>query len=410
MIVSRLNYFLYLLLMIAPLYALADSPPSPPVLSASTRAAASVIDFDMWKSRILPDEKIGTLVAFSHASELRYDEEINNNLAITLTTVFSDLAGKQGYTVKKDSSNDQSMNVTERISEPDYRIAASLVAMEMDVRYHWPDLMSGKVRCKIKWEVFSEIEQAVVYDKTLEAAADVDANNPIRANEFYAKAMRASAIIPLADPAFLSAIEGTIAQIAPQEPIRLHATALPKAQFAGELKTLTASTVTIKTKGHSGSGFYVSDDGYLLTNWHVVQNARYVRIINADGRQLIGEVLRSNPGRDVALIKTETSPQILPINLSAPAEGTQVYAVGSPYGEKFTGTISRGILSSPRVMKGRKYLQSDAAISPGNSGGPLVDSKGQVIGICVLGYVYEKGLNFFIPIDEALNSVALEVR
>src|SRR5205085_11856110 len=90
--------------------------------------------------------------------------------------------------------------------------------------------------------------------------------------------------------------------------------------------------------------------------------------------------------------------------------GQRVYAIGSPKGQTFQGTISSGIVSATRVFEGMRYIQSDVAISHGSSGGALLDENGAVIGIAVSGVdaSVATGLNFFIPIGDAMDFLNLE--
>ena len=90
---------------------------------------------------------------------------------------------------------------------------------------------------------------------------------------------------------------------------------------------------------------------------------------------------------------------------AAPQVGEEVYALGSPYGQTLSGTLTRGVLSARRVLEGVAYLQSDVAINPGSSGGPLIDAQGRVLGITQLGNA--QGVGLFIPIDDVLEKLAL---
>ena len=91
--------------------------------------------------------------------------------------------------------------------------------------------------------------------------------------------------------------------------------------------------------------------------------------------------------------------------------GDRVYVIGSPNGKKFEGTVSSGIISADRTIDGLRYIQSDAAMSPGSSGGPLLDEKGEVIGLSEMHYFNEgqvASLNMFTPIGDAMDFLALE--
>jgi len=127
---------------------------------------------------------------------------------------------------------------------------------------------------------------------------------------------------------------------------------------------------------------------------------------------LIGEVQRVDAARDVALVKTEPAGvQPLPVRLTDAAIGEDVYALGSPLGDAFNTTLTKGIVSGVREIRNQSYLQSDVAILPGNSGGPLLDKSGQVIGITVMGLGAKgmAGMNFFVPVADALNKLDLQI-
>jgi S1-C subfamily serine protease/AAA+ superfamily predicted ATPase len=191
---------------------------------------------------------------------------------------------------------------------------------------------------------------------------------------------------------------------------------------------LQAAVVTIKLENGHGSGFFISRDGYLLTNQHVVQDNKFVTIKLTTGRQMPGEVLRSHKARDVALVKVnESAMNALPLQLEPPDVLSEVYAVGTPYDEKLSTTISKGIVSAYRTDDAYrtdndarptdsdlKIIQSDAAIHGGSSGGALVDRFGNVVAIGVAG-IHESArklgtsINFFIPIADALKFLAIEL-
>ena len=184
----------------------------------------------------------------------------------------------------------------------------------------------------------------------------------------------------------------------------LKAAKLPIADAVG-------SVVTILTGSGSGSGVLVSDDGYLITDAHVVGDEKEVRARWSDGIETIAQVIRVAKDRDVALVKTnprDRSP--LPLKRGAVTPGQRVFAIGSPKGEKFQGTVSSGVISADRVIDGLRYIQSDVMVSPGSSGGALLDENGSLIGITDLGFQNDgpAGLNFFIPIGDAMDFLNLE--
>jgi SpoVK/Ycf46/Vps4 family AAA+-type ATPase len=178
---------------------------------------------------------------------------------------------------------------------------------------------------------------------------------------------------------------------------------------------LQAAVVTIKLEGGSGSGFFISRDGYLVTNQHVVEDHKFVTIKLTTGREMPGEVLRSHKARDVALVKVnESSMSALPLQLDPPDVAAEVYAVGSPKGEKHSTTITKGIVSAYRTDNDLQLIQSDAAIHGGSSGGAMVDRFGNVVAVSVSGLTVTadkmgSSINFFIPIADALKFLAVDL-
>jgi len=170
--------------------------------------------------------------------------------------------------------------------------------------------------------------------------------------------------------------------------------------------------VTILTGTGSGSGILVSDDGYMLTNAHVVGDDKEVRVRWSDRIETLAQVVRVAKDRDIAIIKTnarDRRPLALKRGMVNP--GQRVYAIGSPNGEAFQGTVSSGVISADRIIDGLRYIQSDVSISPGSSGGALLDETGSVIGIAVSLYLnggQPAGLNMFIPIGDAMDFLSLE--
>lgn len=178
---------------------------------------------------------------------------------------------------------------------------------------------------------------------------------------------------------------------------------------------LQAAVVTIKLENGTGSGFFISKDGYLLTNHHVVEDNKFVTIKLTTGREMPGEVLRSHKGRDIALVKVnESSMSALALQLDPPDVAAEVYAIGSPKGEAHATTITKGIVSAYRTIDGFQHIQSDAAIHGGSSGGAMVDRFGNVVAVSVSGITVTadkmgSSINFFIPIADALKFLAVEL-
>ena len=165
--------------------------------------------------------------------------------------------------------------------------------------------------------------------------------------------------------------------------------------------------VEIRTPAGAGSGFVIDAGGLILTNAHVVRGTDAVTVGFSDGGSAPGTVVKRDLGRDVALVRVDRKGlRALPIRHGEPILTEKVYAIGSPLG--LSQTVTEGIVSSYRHQEnGLDMIQATPAISPGNSGGPLLDGNGNVVGISMLFSVEAQSLNFFIPIDSALSFLNL---
>ncbi len=161
-----------------------------------------------------------------------------------------------------------------------------------------------------------------------------------------------------------------------------------------------------------GSGFIISEDGYILTNKHVVDDAETVTVRLSDRREFKAKVIGTDAGTDVALLKIDADdlPAVRIGTSKSLKPGQWVMAVGQPFG--FDHTVTAGIVSAKKRQIGSEqyvpFIQTDVAINPGNSGGPLVDMHGRVVGINSQiwtrsgGYM---GISFAIPIEIAMSVV-----
>ena len=159
-----------------------------------------------------------------------------------------------------------------------------------------------------------------------------------------------------------------------------------------------------------GSGFVIDKDGHILTNYHVVADARQVKVTLHNRKTYEATVVGTDPPHDLAVIQIK-APDLIPAVLGDSRNlqvGQKVYAIGNPFG--LAGTMTRGIVSSIRPVREPngatidEAIQTDAAINPGNSGGPLMNWHGEVIGIntMILSSVGQNaGIGFAIPINTA---------
>jgi S1-C subfamily serine protease len=166
-----------------------------------------------------------------------------------------------------------------------------------------------------------------------------------------------------------------------------------------------------------GSGFILDKQGHILTNNHVIDNAQRVEVTLSDKHKYKATVVGVDKGHDLALLQINNAPNLQPATLAESTNlivGQRVYAIGNPFG--LSGTMTRGIISAIRSIHGpnnnpiEDAIQTDAAVNPGNSGGPLLNSRGEVIGITTLiannGADQSSGIGFAIPINTAKAVIA----
>ncbi len=266
---------------------------------------------------------------------------------------------------------------------------------------------------RVEWQVYSQLDRAVVHKVATEGygrvADPVAGGDEMAVFNAFAHAVRQL----LSDGRFREIVTGQGVSVHEaaykrRSTIRLiRATAKPAGRQREHWHT--AVFTVISPKGH-GSGFAISDN-LVLTNYHVVKEADTVVIKATGGVQFKGKVLARDSGRDVAVIQTDALlPRYFAIARRMPSVGQEVYAIGTPLSEELQATVTRGVLSAVRHRDGRRFLQSDVTILPGNSGGPLLTSDGRVIGVAVAGMQVHGapvGINYFIPIKDALDALGI---
>lgn len=314
---------------------------------------------------------------------------------------------------------------TDLSAAPDFRIGGILKDARFEVCNQPPNGGSeGWIYFKIDWALYSERQQKVVFQLQTEGLAQSKDKVPdlpkravlsnfanfLAAPEFL-QALKAGAASAPAAAASAGMPEASVATAAPASAsLTLKAGIAPSGGAQKNQAKLRAAVVQLETAEGKGSGFYVGKDGYLLTNAHVVKGAKYVKVRMDNGDKLVAEVVKVHEQVDVALLKSpavEVEP--LALRSSNLDVGEEVYAIGSPLGV-LTNSMTRGVLSADRSIQGRRVLQSDAAVTFGSSGGPLLDTDGRVIAITRGGLPANAGFNFFIPIQDALKAMDLAVK
>ena len=208
-------------------------------------------------------------------------------------------------------------------------------------------------------------------------------------------------------------------QSAPSQQLPVQGPMTPGQVYAKNVNAVVAVNSYVQSNGGyeqgSGSGFVISADGYVVTNYHVIEGASQIEVIPHDGETMNAKVVGADSSNDIALLKVEGEgmPYVTLGSSDALSVGDQVAAIGTPLGE-LTATLTVGYISAKdRIVDTDgtviNMLQTDAAINAGNSGGPLFNMNGEVIGITTAKYSGSsnsgatiEGLGFAIPMDDVV--------
>lgn len=327
-------------------------------------------------------------------------------------SVFYEEMGRAGFQVEGDPGN----LFDTQPSTSEFALGGSIKALKGE--FTVPSLGSGREFkgrgvMEIEWQLYSRLERRVVARITTRGGVAIDEV----AEDNVSKVLRGSFaenVRALAGSAeFRKFVVGSgpppDAQLASRPAVTAIVLQGPTARGPRPIAEVAKSVVVIFAGDGHGSGFLVSSDGLVLTDQHVVGTAQYVKVRWPDGVEGLGEVVRSDRIRDTALIKTDPrGRQPLRLRTQPLVVGDAVIAIGAPLGEEFQGTVTRGIFSANRTFNGLTFLQSDVTVNPGNSGGPLLDEQGAVVGMTESGIRPEgapSGLNLFTPIGDALHSL-----
>lgn len=297
-------------------------------------------------------------------------------------------------------------------------VAGRITALQANICYS-PNRVGdakGEAAMTVEWQIFSRAERRVVHKVTTRGAGRLNEFTGSGIDIVFQNAFAQATRGLLGDANFHALVSGSgIATPPPPSAIQAAFQLQPRATFAGpitqRMSEVQGAVVTVIFAGGHGSGFFISSDGFALTNSHVVGDAKTVKLRLSTGREISAEVIANNRTRDVALLKAADSGiAALPIATSELPVGSDVYAHGSPLSAALASTVTRGIIGAYRADESLRLIQSDVTIQRGNSGGPLTDASGNVVAVAVAGLAprgVTMGLNFFIPIDDALKGVAI---
>jgi len=391
---------------------------------ATPATPRKIVDLHRVVSRLPQGETIGQIFedmtcSFSgHPITVNWSGDLNVG---DFRPQFASELGAAGYRSPNSAGSSGSLFDNVETAQPDLLIAAAITGLSLKFCLQ-PALfsasasaVSGTARIIVEWQVLDRLERKIVFQGTTQGQASVKEDyrsaTMVGQRAAFMQAARTLFAMPEFNRVTAAQTAPTTNEIAPSASTTIPTVPLSTTPFTQNVKNIEARVVTVDLGVGHGSGFYIAD-GLLLTNHHVASKGMVVKLRHPGGREAIGNVIASHARRDVALISTAPAGiEGLPLRLPDPDIGAQVYVIGSPLDIKLDNTLSAGIVSAIREKDGQRFIQSDANIRGGNSGGPMFDDKGNVIGITtsarIDNYGANAGINFFIPIAEALTSVGV---
>jgi S1-C subfamily serine protease len=290
-----------------------------------------------------------------------------------------------------------------------YQLGAEIV----DIRYNTFGLLAGDYNeavVYVKWQLYDAFAGSVVYEHPTNGFAKM---SPRLSPAVFAAFNNALKNL-LAERSFVGLLKADASRVSSSTNMETVEIGIisptDRLRLPDDLDQVMSAIVTLRVGVTHATGFLVSPDGYVITAAHVVSSVEETQVEFNTGLTLTAEVLRVDNHQDIAILKLPGGGHsCLALSLdSLPRVGSVVYAVGTPFSENLALTVTRGIVSGHREFQGVMYLQTDASLNPGNSGGPLLNRHGEVIAIVswkVVAAGFE-GLAFGVPssaVEGALN-------
>jgi len=399
-----------------PIHAVAQRDPV-----RADEKGSDTVEFSKFIFKLPNDHVIGTIQIGSQCvgqAPLTWKTGLDGLVADGLGQLLLDEVSSAGYSTLGER---EPLFEEQHERKGDYVIAGVIRDIRANICYSNPKKHIGTAEASltVAWQVYSRRTKSVELKLSTEGSSQLGTIQPEVGPEALTRAFVSAARNLLADSRFHDLVSE------PPMGIRTRNEPIPVAYETRSTRTSQSvesivsdsrmSVVTVFAGDVMGSGFVISPDGYLLTDEHVVGAARYVRVQFVTGRQVNGEVVRVDRRRDVALVKLESDIYpYLPLGESSRVQpGADVFAIGTPLAQNLGQTVTKGVVSGYGEEDGLRILRSDVPVHRGNSGGPLLDRSGMVVGMSVSGFMLQPdgvgvGLNAFIPIEEALITLAIE--
>ncbi len=344
---------------------------------------------------------------------------------------FYDVLSSQGYDIT--GGEGRFFDEEEELQRTLYSIGALIKDVKIDSCEHdtWWSVaqgVSGEASIEVEWSVYDRLHRKSVLKTTTKGYAELNYKNYDGLQLLAEEAFAAAAHNLGADQEFHDLIFRGVQPIKkpwqnldplaeeeglfdPNEQVDIPAKKRSTRNAKGRFEQIAKSTVMLQGGVSHGSGFFITNEGHILTSAKIIGYAKRMRIVTARKKdKLIAEVLRVDRLRDVALLKLIDVPKdlnihILPIRTGLLDVGEDIYTIGAPKFYYLNDTVTKGIVSTYRYSKERKNwrIQGDASVYDGNKGGPLLDKNGNIVGLT--NDSYTDTLSLFTPIADALDKL-----
>lgn len=379
--------------------------------TVSAKVQKLPLAFDKMVVELTNGQKIGEITNGSYFKPFYWQESGISNATVEFNTIAETELSNAGYNTIRQGK----LFAEEQSEFPKLLVGGSLKSLNYKSRFNLYQGSQNNCTMVIEWQIFSRIKNKVIFNYTTEGSYN-------RAGGESASNIRESfreAIINLTQlDTFVAIIEAQDANKVLDESInkeQIVIAKLPKAKFKSKAEMIaksTESSVTIKCDVVHGSGFIISSDGFIITNQHVISKSKEILVIFDNGISIPAKLIYENEDYDLAIIKL-SGKGFKPLrmgNSDSVTTGADVYAIGTPKDIDLGQTVTKGIISGKRTIENRVFLQTDASIHGGNSGGPLLNENGEVIGINSYGYKNAEGLNLAIPINVAIEKLNIQYK
>jgi S1-C subfamily serine protease len=387
-------------------------------------ATSPVVAFDKLAADIPDGTTIGTYRDAKGKSEpIKWEGSVKVGDEAFQRSFYEILTNAGVRTPMREGAKLFSETVEGRQQLPRYMVGAQLLEYSIDLRHaegkhYGAGAVTSRTRWLLEWQVLDRVSRKVVLSVRTEGVARYRQRSGAGKSENL-RAFEDALLKFLAEGRFVELLQGT--STAPVPPVAEgEATRYPiKAVVNPAFKSMSEmirhadrSCVTVITDGGHGSGVIINAEGYVLSAQHVVAGANGIEVMFSDGLRQQATVLASDAVNDLVLLDIAGSGyKPLPLAVEQPNMGDEVVTIGTPADLALGQSVSKGILSGKRMLEEREYLQTDVAVSPGNSGGPLLNERGEVIGIIqskMMGKGIE-GVGFAIPIQRVRELLRIDV-